>query len=123
MPPSAPELLGGDRLPRLIAELRQRFDIVIIDSPPMLGLADALLVSRVVEGVTFVAEAERGAVRVIAAAIDRLRGSGARIFGLIVTKYSSDRSGYGYGYGYASYDYGGRSQSESRNAEAADRED
>ena len=99
-PPSAAELLSGDRLDLLIKELGAHFDHVIIDSPPILGLADAPLVARAVEGCVFVAEAEGVAVRGIKASIGRLQAVQAHIFGVVVSKLNSRDAGYGYGYGY-----------------------
>lgn len=105
----------------LVRELLNRFDHVVIDAPPILGLADATLIARNVEGVVFIAEAERGAIRAISDAVGRLRTAKARVFGLVLTKYSADHRGYGYNYGAAySYSYGDRdgdeSDSESRPA-------
>lgn len=113
IPPSAPDLLSGERMGMLVRELLKRFDHVVIDAPPILGLADAALIARNVEGVVFVAEAERAAVRAISDAVGRLRTAKARVFGLVLTKYSASRSGYGYNYGYAySYNYGDKSEGE-----------
>lgn len=121
IPPSAPDLLSGERMGMLVRELLNRFDHVVIDAPPILGLADATLIARNVEGVVFIAEAERGAIRAISDAVGRLRTAKARVFGLVLTKYSADHRGYGYNYGAAySYSYGDRdgdeSDSESRPA-------
>jgi succinoglycan biosynthesis transport protein ExoP len=99
-PPSASELLTSDRASQLIKELGERFDHVIVDGPPMLGLSDAPLISRAVEGVIYVIEAQRTAVRGSLAAIGRLRGAQAQIFGALLTKYRPKQAGYGYGYGY-----------------------
>ncbi|MFM6854955.1 MAG: GumC family protein, partial [Sphingopyxis sp.] len=78
IPPSASELLSGDRLKTLIEHLRTRFDHVVIDSPPMLGLAEAALISRTVEGVVYVIETNRMPVRGISSALNRLREARAR---------------------------------------------
>jgi capsular exopolysaccharide synthesis family protein len=108
MPPNAAELLGSDRLETLIAKLLTRYDHVLIDSPPLLGLADAPLVARRVEGVLFTIEANSTRNRVISTALDRLRMSGAKLFGAIVTKVGAKNQIYGYGYGYGyGYNYGG----------------
>lgn len=113
IPPSAPDLLSGGRMAMLVEELLKRFDHVVIDAPPILGLADTTLIARNVEGVVFIAEAERGAIRAISDAIGRLRTSKARVFGLVLTKYSASRSGYGYNYGYSyTYRYGEGSENE-----------
>lgn len=105
VPPSASELLSGDRLASLVRALSERFDHVILDSPPMLGLSDAPLIANVVEGLIYVIEADRTAVRASQAAITRLRESRAQILGALLTKYRARQSGYGYGYGYG-YSYG-----------------
>src|SRR3546814_3755770 len=62
-PPSAAELLSSDRLQRLIETLGGKYDHVVVDSPPMLGLADATLIARSVEGVGYDVESERVAAR------------------------------------------------------------
>lgn len=114
IPPSAPDLLSGERMGMLVGELLSRFDHVVIDAPPILGLADATLIARNVEGVVFIAEAERGAIRAISDAVGRLRTAKARVFGLVLTKYSANRLGYGYNYGAAyTYNYGGKDRNES----------
>ncbi len=105
-PPNSADLLSTDRMAELVKELQKRFDCVVINSPPVLGLADAPLLSGAVEGCVFVIQAERVPVRAIRGSLDRLRRVNGRIFGAIVTMvdYSQHRMGYGYGYGYG-YDY------------------
>lgn len=107
VPPSAAELLSGDRLSKLLAEWSKIYDHVIIDSPPVLGLTDAPLLSRVVEGSVFVVESHGIAIRAIRASLDRLRMVHAHVFGVVLTKVAQHRSGYGYGGGYG-YGYGRR---------------
>ncbi len=104
-PPSAAELLSSDRMKQLIAELLGHFDHVVVDAPPILGLADAPLLSRAVEGCVFVVEAEGVAVRGIRASLDRLNSVHAQVFGAVLTKLQQRQSGYGYGYG-DGYGYG-----------------
>jgi polysaccharide biosynthesis transport protein len=105
MPPSAAELLSSDRMLMLIRQLLEEFDHIVVDSPPILGLADAPLLSRAVEGCVFVVEAEGVAVRGIKASLGRLQSVHAHVFGVVLTKLKQRQSGYGYGYGY-SYGYG-----------------
>lgn len=109
MPPSAAELLGSDRLDRLITELSERFDHVLIDAPPLLGLADAPLIARRVEGVLFTIAANSTKSRAIGTSLVRLRMSGAKLFGAIVTHVGLRNRLYGYdsAYGYG-YIYGER---------------
>ena len=106
-PPNAAELLGSNRLDTLIETLLKRFDHVLIDSPPLLGLADAPLIARRVEGVLFTIEANSTKTRTIATSLSRLRMSGAKLFGAIVTKVGAKNQAYGYGYGYGyGFSYG-----------------
>ena len=109
-PPSAAELLSSDRLESLVERLAEHFDHIVIDSPPVLGLADAPLIARAVEGCIYVVEAEGVAVRGIRSALDRLRTVQAHIFGVVLTKLNAKHAGYGYGYGYG-HEYGNRSES------------
>jgi len=106
-PPNAAELLGSERLPMLISLLLTRYDHVLIDAPPLLGLADAPLIGRRVEGVLYTIEANATKNRAISTALTRLRMSGAKLFGAIVTKVGVRNQVYGYGYGYGyGYSYG-----------------
>ena len=114
MPPSAAELLSSDRMLMLVRQLLEHYDHVVIDSPPILGLADAPLLSRAVEGCVFVVEAEGVAVRGIKAALNRLHSVHAHLYGVVLTKLKRRQSGYGYGYVYG-YGYGQDNESSSKN--------
>ncbi len=100
IPPNPAELLAGGRFEPLLERVSKMFDHVVIDGPPVLGLADSPLVASLCEGTVFVIEA--GSIRRTAAlnAVNRLRAVDARILGGILTKFSAKKFGYGYGYGY-----------------------
>ena len=104
-PPNAAELLSGPRLEALVERLLKKFDHVVIDSPPVLGLADAPLISSCVEGVVYAVQARGARASLIRAAIQRLRASNATILGVVLTKFEAKRAHYGYGYDYG-YGYG-----------------
>lgn len=101
IPPNPAELLSSGRFGKILDELINLFDYVIIDGPPVLGLADAPLLSSVCEGTLMVIEA--GSIRRAAAlnAVKRLKMADARIMGGILTKFKAKSYGYGYGYGYS----------------------
>lgn len=101
-PPNAAELLISDRFAKLLADASQHFDHVVIDSPPVLGLADAPLIGSNVEMVIFVVQASQVKARTIRGALDRLRGASVDIAGVVLTRFN-EKADYGYGYG---YDYG-----------------
>lgn len=104
-PPNPVELLAGPAFRQLLEEARSKYDQVLIDSAPMLNLADAVELSRLADGVVYVVEADRIKLRVIEGAINRLSSTGAQVYGVIVTKLKADAAGYGFGYGYG-YGYG-----------------
>jgi succinoglycan biosynthesis transport protein ExoP len=111
-PPNPGELLAGPRMETLLEKLSSSYDHIIVDSPPVLGLADALELASVADGVVFVIEANSGKVRTIQQALGRLETSGARIFGAIVTKLDERNLNYGYGYGYGyGHSYGEKDDS------------
>lgn len=105
IPPNAAELLTGHRLQQLVERLTQMFDHVIIDSPPVMGLADAPLIASRVEGVVFAVESHGIRSTQVKTALGRLASANARIFGGVLTKFESRKSHYGYGYDYG-YGYG-----------------
>jgi succinoglycan biosynthesis transport protein ExoP len=105
IPPNSAELLAGEGLSRTIKIGMDMYDHVVFDSPPVLGLADAPLIARAVEGTIFVIEAGRTRSSQARHALDRLLGVRAHILGAVLTKLDSRNFGYGYGYGY-SYRYG-----------------
>lgn len=108
MPPNPAEMLSSDRMRDITAELLSQFDVVLFDSAPVLGLADAVILASEVEGTLFIIEAGRNSIRGAQAALNRLEQGGARIVGAVLTKFDPSRFGYGqgdaYGYNY-SYDY------------------
>lgn len=104
-PPNAAELLSGTRMKLLVERLLQDFDHVLIDAPPVLGLADAPLLAAIVEGTVYVVEANGVRARGIRAAIDRLRAGSGRVSGVVLTKLDERNAFHGYGYGYG-YGYG-----------------
>ena len=103
-PPNAADLLTGTRLSDLIHRLEERFDHVIVDASPVIGLADAPLVAAAVEGVIYVVEAraiQAGAAR---RALQRLETAQANVLGIVLTKFEPRHAHLGYGYGYG-FDY------------------
>ena len=100
-PLSPIELLSGDRLEQVIRTFGRQFDHIVIDSPPVVGIADAMLLGKAVEGTVLVVQAEGPAIRIIRAALQRLLISQTRVLGVVVTKVNFGRFGYGYSYDYS----------------------
>lgn len=104
IPPNPSELINTDSLSKLIGDCLNIYDCVMVDCPPVLGIADAVVVSSVVEGVVYVAESGRNHSRGAITSVNRLRDSGAPIVGVIVTRFVANTTGYGNTYTYA-YEY------------------
>ena len=98
------EMLASSRFSALVADLAARYEYVIIDSSPVLPVADALALSRVVDGVLMVCQANRTSKRTLAECLGRLEQVGASMIGIVLNK-ASDRTSHDYGYGYG-YGYG-----------------
>ena len=107
LPPNAADLLGGARLVSLFSIGQEIFDLIIIDGPPVLGLADAQLLSSAASATLFVVGAGITRKGLIRGAMKRLQLSRSLVIGAALTKYDSRVSAYGYGYGY-DYSYSAR---------------
>ena len=109
VPPNPAELLLGDRLETLIAELRKRYDYIILDNVPAGVVADAVIVNRVADLTIYVVRAGRMDRRALPE-VEKLYQEGKlRNMSLILngTVYKHGAYGYRYGYGYGySYGYG-----------------
>lgn len=107
IPPSPTELLSSGRLIQVLNELRSRFDVVVIDSPPVLGLADAPLMSAVVDGVVLVVQSDRSRRGSLRASLRRLRTMQPNVLGAVLTMFDPSKVGNRYSeyYGYSYYRY------------------
>lgn len=83
IPPSPAELLGAPQMIDLLAELRQHYDKIIIDSPPVLPVADASLLAAVADGVILVVHEGRATRASVRAASEALHNAGARVVGAV----------------------------------------
>ncbi len=99
IPPSPPELIASARFASLLADASATFDVVVIDGPPILGLADSPLLSSIAQATLMVIESGRTRTRAVVEAQNRLRTAGAHMVGAILTRFQAQAS-YGYGYGY-----------------------
>lgn len=96
IPPNPSELVGSEAMRRVIAELSTQFDVVLVDTPPVLAVTDSALVSTIVSTtllVTAANETKRSDVRLAAEALARVGGHPAGIV-LTKTKHKASRSAY-----------------------------
>jgi capsular exopolysaccharide synthesis family protein len=106
-PPNPAELLSGAKMLALINLATEKFDHVIIDGPPVLGLADALVLGNLAEATILVIDAGSTRRGYAQGAIKRLRSSRTHVLGGILVKV--DGSGHAYGY-YQNYYYYNRDE-------------
>lgn len=107
LPPNPAELLAGPRFMSLLALGMESFDIVVIDGPPVMGLADAPLLSSMTRATLLVIAANETRRNTVKVALKRLQFARANVIGVLLSKFDAKLSGYGYGYGYGDYDYHG----------------
>jgi Mrp family chromosome partitioning ATPase len=89
----------------LLTVAAEKFDILIIDGPPVMGIADAPLLASVASATMLVVEAGVTRRGVTKAALKRLHFARAQMIGAIISKFNARSVGYGYSYGYG-YGYG-----------------
>ena len=104
LPPNPVELLASAKMLDLLAMASERFDYIIIDGPPVLGLADALVLANLAKATVFVGAVGVTRVSAIKGAIKRLRSVQANVVGGLLNKAGQIGSGYGYDY-YHTYHY------------------
>lgn len=110
-PPNPADLLSTSRFGEIVDEASEHFDRIIIDGPPVLGLADATLLAAFAGNVLMVVESGRTKTRAAREAVERLQASGAHIVGVTLTKSTEEASRYGY----RLYQYGYKQVDDKRN--------
>jgi len=111
-PPDPTRLLSSQRMHQLVQELEAsgEFDLVLFDTPPALGLADAALVAEHCDGMMLLVSLDRVDRGLPREAVARLRSSGVPLLGVVTNAIKQEQqasSAYGYGkYGYGKYGYG-----------------
>ena len=115
IPPNPSELLGSAQMERFLAELKTKYDLIVLDTPPINMVIDAVALAPQTDGVLFVVRAnqtERGAV---AHAVEQLEYAKIKILGFVLNGVDLEQTSYGYGrsqyrkyrrYGYGKYGYG-----------------
>jgi capsular exopolysaccharide synthesis family protein len=98
-PPNPSELLGSKRFAELLVELRQNFDYIFIDSPPVLLVTDAQLLSSLVDGYIMVLRTNKTTKRALQRALSLMKATGTSALGIVVNALSANSASYSsYGY-------------------------
>lgn len=100
LPPNPAELLSGTRMSDLVAAAGEAYDVVLVDAPPIIGLADAPLLVSATQVTLIVVSANSTRRSTLKQAVKRLQGVRANVIGSLLNKFDRREAGYGYGYGY-----------------------
>jgi succinoglycan biosynthesis transport protein ExoP len=112
IPPNPADLLSSRRLTELIAELRNRYKFVVIDSPPIMAATDAVILSVLVDGVLMVVRSGETPKEAFTRTRDLLIGVKCHMLGVVLNAVDSSSPDYYYSYRYYPYSYGGYGREE-----------
>jgi polysaccharide biosynthesis transport protein len=104
LPVNPTELLGSEEMKRLLEILANDYDQIILDGPPVIGIADSLVISSIVDGTVVVTRAGKTPRSALAVAVEKLWSSNARILGVVLNRLDTGRRSY---YSKDSYYYSG----------------
>lgn len=99
MPPNPSEVLSSKRMASFLKYIKEQYDYIFIDSPPVGVVSDAAIISKIVDGVMYVVGANETDLNHAQVAIDNLKKANANIIGSVLNKYEMNQSSYSY-YGY-----------------------
>jgi len=127
-PPNPAELLGSKRMQNFIKQMTIKYDLVLFDSPPLLAVTDAAVLSTIVDGAILVVSAGSTRAAAIHRATEFLTTVGGKLLGCVLNNfdvrkayggyYGSYRYGY-YGYGYGYYHSSGNGESKKKGSKVA----
>ncbi|MGM7721715.1 CpsD/CapB family tyrosine-protein kinase [Metabacillus sp. Hm71] len=99
VPPNPSELLGSKGMQSMLAEVKQEFDVIILDSPPVLAVTDAQVLSNLTDGVVLVVSSGKTEVDAAKKAKELLQSAKAKILGVVLNNKKAQDSQYYYYYG------------------------
>lgn len=107
IPPNPLELILSPRYREVLAQLQERFEIVVIDTPPVKLVSDAVVIAGYTTGVLYVSKADSTPYRMAQKGVSDLRRGGGRLIGVVLNRLDFEKADKYYGEysGYASYGY------------------
>ena len=105
-PPNPSEMLSQPQMQAMVNTLREKFDVVIFDAPPVSVVTDAAVIGRYVDGAVFVVRSDFAPADAVRGAVKKLQDAGVRVLGSVLTRYDMKKAlkGSSYAYSYA-YNY------------------
>jgi polysaccharide biosynthesis transport protein len=114
IPPNPAELISSQRMKDLLKTLAERYDHILIDSPPLINVTDPVILSSMVDGVILVVHGGKSPRAVVQRARQELLGVGAKIFGVVLNNVDLHREGYDAYYYYYNRYYAGYESDQQR---------
>ena len=112
IPPNPSELLGSERMKKLLDQMREKYDCIILDTPPIHMVTDAVVLAPQSDGVLFVVRANQSERGAVIHAVEQLEYAQVKLLGFVLNGVELEKTSYGYGkyryrkHGYYGYDYG-----------------
>jgi capsular exopolysaccharide synthesis family protein len=107
LPPNPAELLGSKQMRDLLDELKEQYDICLFDTPPLIAVTDAAVLSKELDGVLLVTKSGQTRRDALVRGVDLLRNVGTRILGVLLNDVSKENTYGSYYYNYQYYYYYG----------------
>jgi len=105
IPPNPADLLTSQKMAMTLHFCTKKYDLVIVDSPPVMGLSDAPILSRQIDATLLVVSSKQVTRKAAKNALARLRSAGGNVVGAALTKFSVNQLDYNYSYRYMQYNY------------------
>ena len=97
-------VLEAKKLKDLIAQLRETYDYVLLDTPPVISVSDALYIANLADGIIYIVAQNKAKKALVKEAMSSLKDHGTPILGMVLTQFDM-KSGYGYNKDYSYYNY------------------
>ena len=121
MPPNPSELLGSTKMRHLLQEMKAQFDIILLDSPPIIAVTDALIVASEVDGVLLVNKSGKSQIEGVKRADQLLKTARARFLGVVLNDVRAENMYGSYYYYYSNQYYYGEGNTQNTNGKVQKR--
>jgi non-specific protein-tyrosine kinase len=119
LPPNPAEILASNRMQQIHAQIREHSDVVVLDSPPVIAVTDAVVLSKYVDGVLLVIQPGNTKIAALQKTVEQLRRVGANVIGVVLNNVGVKSARYAYYYNYYRDDYYGYQKRVGRKRKAA----
>ena len=111
IPPNPTELLASTKMQKVVEQLAEKYDYVIYDTPPCLGISDVSVLGRYMDGAVIAIRHDSTDKRMVERSLANIENAGIKVLGAILMEYKADSDVsnsyyYKYGYKYGGYYYG-----------------